>query len=106
MKILCVCRGGNSRSVTCAYLLKQVYGHDALAVSYKYNAPETLRMLCDWADKIVVMRLGIVQRIPAEFFYKILIADVGTDKWFHPSNELMTLICKKLQEAGLVNSAV
>lgn len=53
-KWLVVCRGGNTRSVAIALLLKYKYGKDALAASIEKNSRETLFMLSSWADKILV----------------------------------------------------
>lgn len=55
MKILCICKGGNVRSVALAQLLKN-RGYDALAVGAQDNSQETLKMLEKWADKIVDVR--------------------------------------------------
>lgn len=51
-KILCVCDIGISRSVHFASRLK--YVADSLAVGLNTTTPETLDMLCKWADTIIV----------------------------------------------------
>ena len=82
MKILCVCRGGNCRSHAAAYLLKYAYNQDAIAVGFEKAAPETLQMLCTWADMIFVMTTEASGRIPEEFADKVRDCDVGPDVWW------------------------
>ena len=92
-KVLTVCQGGNSRSVAAGFLLKYKYLVDAMACSWERNAPETIWMLCDWADTIILMSAEFVERIPQEFADKIKIAEVGHDRWcngLHP--ELLKLV--------------
>lgn len=87
MKILCVCEGGNVRSVACAYLLKYMHGQDALAVSFAKNSVDTILMLVIWADKIVVMQREMEAIVPSIYQQKVSVYDVGPDKWgnaFHP----------------------
>lgn len=87
MKIVCVCQGGNSRSVACAYLLKYKYKTDALACGWQGNRRNTLDMLYEWADKIVLMQHEFDCRIPEEFRRKVEFVDVGPDVWcngLHP----------------------
>jgi protein-tyrosine-phosphatase len=87
MKILCVCEGGNVRSVACAYLFKYRLGDDALAVSVKKNNLETHQMLWQWADRIIVMQPEFKDNIPTYHQHKVKIYDVGPDQWgncLHP----------------------
>lgn len=96
MKILTVCQGGNIRSVALACRLKSLHGHDALACSRESNSPETIKMLCTWADMVVVMEPEYADCIPMEFRGKLHICDVGPDRWgaaFRP--ELQDLIAQK-----------
>lgn len=90
-KILVVCEGGNSRSVTMAYLLKQKYNKDALACGYRWNTPETMEMLYEWAEKIFAMDAKIMSAIPDKYGYKTYLTDVGSDKWLKINNELLSL---------------
>lgn len=55
MKILTCCFGGNVRSVGCKFVLHMKYGHDVLACGVDHNTPETIEMLCNWADYVIVM---------------------------------------------------
>lgn len=49
MRVLCICNGGNVRSVAMAQHLKE-QGHDAIAVGLDHASPETLDMLKNWAE--------------------------------------------------------
>lgn len=92
IKFLCICENGNNRSVFMAYRLKR-HGHEALAAGWRNASPETLIMLCRWADRIVVMQQGFELRIPQQFRNKAVILDVGPDRWgpqWH--RELKTII--------------
>jgi len=87
MKILCVCEGGNIRSVACAFLFKYRLGYDALAVGIAKNSVETRSMLSKWADRIIVMERKFKGWIPTDYDHKITTYDVGPDIWgncFHP----------------------
>lgn len=98
MKVLCMCQGGNSRSVGCAFLLKYTYGIDALSCSWEKNSAETLDMLFGWADHIIVMEEHFQKYIPRDFKDKLIIVDVGPDIWcngLHPG--LLTILGTKLQ---------
>lgn len=87
MKMLTMCQGGNSRSVGCGYLLKYRYGIDTIACGWEKNSPETIKMLCEWANHIIVMEEAFKQYVPEKFHAKLSVMDVGPDKWcnsLHP----------------------
>lgn len=93
-RILCVCENGNNRSVFMAYRLKR-HGFEALACGWRSSRPDTFKMLCNWADVIIVMQAGFINHIPPEFQVKVFTADVGPDKWgprWHP--EMKQIIYK------------
>ena len=64
MKILCICERGNSRSVALAWILKDHLGHDAVAIGAKSAGRKTLKMLCKWADKIILVDKDFKNEIP------------------------------------------
>ena len=108
MKVLCMCAGAVSRSVGLAYLLKYRYGHDALAVSHEKNTVETIDMLSNWADRIIVVQPHYAKHIPEKYHSKLGVYDVGLDRWvnaLHPElhQVLETYIAKDTQ---LVNPKV
>jgi len=82
MKAVCLCQDANSRSVTCAYILKSYYHIDALCCGWNRNSKETLEMLFEWADTIFVMQQDYVKYVSEKYLSKIYVIDVGPDKWF------------------------
>lgn len=85
MKVLCICEHGNVRSVALAYLIKTIYGHEAIAVGHKNVSKDTMDMLMMWADKSIdVTKL------------------VGEDIWYDPFNRnLQHKLLKKLKSLKL-----
>lgn len=90
MRILCVCEGGNTRSVALARLLRDEYGVDALACGWRNNSGDTLDMLCRWADHIVVMQREFKQKVGEQFQAKVRILDVGPDVFGTPTHPALT----------------
>jgi predicted protein tyrosine phosphatase len=95
-RVICVCQGGNSRSVACAYVLKYEFGIDALACSWEKNSPETMALLFRWATIIIVMQAEFKPKIPARFHGKVLIIDVGPDKWCNGLHPELVELCYNL----------
>jgi len=92
MKILCVCEGGAVRSASLANHLKHVAPHhDALACAWRYNSPETLELLCTWAELIVVMQPNMILHIPPSHRGRTKVCDVGPDLYGFP-------MCRELIE--------
>jgi predicted protein tyrosine phosphatase len=86
MKIAVFCQAGICRSAAMANVLKTQYGHDALNAGLGYNSEETIRMLGDWADRIVVMQKELLPLVPRELRSKTVVADVGPDIWKNSSD--------------------
>lgn len=103
-KILCLCAAGNNRSVAAGYLLKHQYRYDAVCAGVHAAAPETLRMLCQWADRILVCgEQTLACKIPGEFAAKVTQLAIGEDRWgptYHP--ELLALMKAELARLGLI----
>lgn len=104
-KFLCVCQKGCNRSVFMVYRLKR-HGHSAIPIGWYTESAETLEMLCQWADRIVVMQAEFVERIPAAFRSKTVVVDVGPDRWGPRwASEMKRIIYKgydRLKEQGIV----
>lgn len=86
-KYLCVCAGGNVRSHSLAFILKNTYNREAIAVGHLNVSPDTMNTLCEWADVIVVLQDYMVKEIPDKFKDKLRLFDVGDDRWgvyIHP----------------------
>jgi len=84
MKVLTICSAGTVRSVSMAHVLKARYGIDAIPAGHDLNSQETLDMLSDWADKIIVMQPQYATGLPARNAHKIIVVDVGPDIWGNP----------------------
>lgn len=91
MKFLCVCQGGNCRSVAMACALKE-NGQEALSVGWETATEKTLMMLLEWADAVVVMQENMIRRLQEKLgsdklnLRKILIVDVGPDIFGTPTH--------------------
>lgn len=79
-RIVTVCEGGTVRSVSLALVLKQ-RGVDALALSWRGNSIETIKLLCIWADRILLTQGKFKKHIPKEFHNKITVYELGPDVW-------------------------
>lgn len=93
-KAVCICQGGNCRSVACAYVLKYFFECDALSCSAEQQTPETIRMLCDWSDYVIVMQPEFRSVVPVEFTEKIRVVDVGADRWFNGLHPELVEVCR------------
>lgn len=99
-----MCAGGCVRSVALKYLLKYKYGHEALACGQDANNAETIEMLCNWADYVIVLTKDYEKFVPEKYKSKMLCYDVGVDRFgyaFHP--ELMMLCDELVQKGGIFN---
>lgn len=96
MKILVVCDQGNNRSVTVAHHLKY-WRHDVLTAGISANTTETLAMLRDWADRIIVTDVGQVVA-PITNSDKIQLWDIGPDVYPRPFNKDLLAIVRELME--------
>ena len=109
--ILCVCAGGNTRSVTLATLLKFHFGgYDALACSITKNSRGTLEMLFDWADLVIAVDNFIFGELTDSHkdildSDKVMLVHIGKDRWgMSMHSELVPLACRLLEEAGFKRS--
>lgn len=87
MKYLTICDGGNVRSHALAFYLKSQHGREAIAVGRLCVSPETMMMMCSWADRIVLMQPHMITSVPDEHLQKCRTVDVGPDRygiWIHP----------------------
>lgn len=102
--ILTVCESGEDRSVALAWELKHNRHYDnVLNCGVDKVTPETLTMLCRWADIIIVMADPTVyRRIPATFRSKTKFVDIGFDKWQSPENpDLKKIATQTADKLGL-----
>ena len=88
MKYLVVCDGGNVRSHALAFVLKYHYNQEAIAAGRLHLSPDTMHMLSEWADMIILMRPNMINSIPTLYHSKVRKdIDIGDDRWgvsIHP----------------------
>ena len=86
MKILCICHGGRVRSVALRYILTDHLGFtDTLAAGLTKNSPETISILCEWADTIFLLVDDKPDFLEAHQD-KIRYLDIGPDIWGSPND--------------------
>lgn len=96
MNILTVCDQGNNRSVQFAHLLKYKYkGSDAIAIGLKTTTEETLQMLYEWADVLILTEEKQLMNIPGAYHEKVKVWDVGEDRYPRPFNIELYEIAKQ-----------
>jgi len=109
-KVLTMCAGGHVRSVGLKYLLTYKYGHEALACGQDANSTETIDMLCQWADYVIVMEPDYAKQVPEKHHLKedgsrkLFCYNVGPDRFgyaFHP--ELQEMLKGMIVQHGLFN---
>lgn len=102
IKILCVCQEGNCRSVGTRYCLRKRGYLNVIAIGWNQTSIETLKMLCDWADKILVAKEYHGDKLPTGHSKIDKNFIVGEDKWGNPMHhELHSIINKQLDLIGL-----
>lgn len=113
-KVLCICNGGNVRSVALAEAFKGTYGCDAIAIGTYWAAHETMTMLCNWADLICPVDVQDAELPPTdlkiwrascvwnqEFDHKRRVFYLGVDAWGNSKHpELLQLIHSKVKQEG------
>lgn len=117
MRILCVCNSGNVRSACLARMFRK-RGYEAMQMGVdKEYSDETLIMMFNWADKIVIQKDAAqklekraldqkMKYLNAVFPAVRLVAerkfdfrfDLGKDDFYQPGNSLLVSIARKLIE--------
>lgn len=102
-KILCLCSRGNSRSVCLAWMLKDMMGlPDVIASGLDILSDESKKMLCDWADKIIVVDETLKDKVPEDSRDKMVVWDVGGDKYFRGfEQELIEKYANYINKEGI-----
>jgi hypothetical protein len=104
MRVVCVCHGGNVRSVGLARILKHgdFGNHDAVAIGCTTAGRTVKELLFSWADRIVCMQPVMRETIPERYLPKVRICDVGEDVYGYPTHpDLMKKCNEWLQVDGL-----
>lgn len=101
-KILCVCQRGNVRSVGTRRRLNKPRGFEnVIAIGAENTGKETLQMLCDWADIILVAEPRYADLLPDKSKVSQDFT-IGPDTFGNPINsELQKIIGEQLDGIGL-----
>ncbi|KKN86561.1 hypothetical protein LCGC14_0267370 [marine sediment metagenome] len=94
MRFLTICNQGNCRSYALARMLKYM-DHEAIAIGIDFTGDVSLQELGHWADKVVVLahRGYDIKRVQEHISKeKIIICDIGTDRWGNPFKLQLTEI--------------
>lgn len=91
LKIVTVCRGGNTRSVAMKMILSRYLGHDCIACGVDSNSLETITSLLNWCDAAVVMEESLVEKLPEGAIDKqfLHLFCVGQDIWGNPFDPVL-----------------
>jgi len=97
LKILTLCELGLNRSVTAKWML-QFRDHQVLAAGTKNLSRDTLKMLYDWADRIILLDKSLEAKadVPPS---KLTVWDVGSDTYPHHFNPDLLARLRKLAAA-------
>lgn len=104
MRVLCVCERGNSRSVGLAWLLKDVYGIEAIACGISATSHATMEMLLIWADKVVCMQEHIQKRLKCDYGYladDAMLCEVGDDSYWRGVDNSLAAQCDRFVQEVL-----
>ena len=84
-KVVCICRGGQVRSVSARFVLADKFGfRKVLACGWEKNDVDTVTMLCNWADVILVVgRPSEWVILDNQFVDKTIALEVGPDRFGH-----------------------
>ena len=96
MRVLCLCQGGNVRSVALAFVLKYEYSEDALAASLEKNSPETLASMMEWAEKIFVVERWMLDWISKMHRDRVTVLEIGPDRWGNSLHPELVALCQSL----------
>jgi hypothetical protein len=73
--------------------LKYFYNVDALACGWEKNSSETMKLMCDWAQAIIVMEEQFLEKVPEEYDDKTFVLDVGPDVWCNSFHRELLNLC-------------
>jgi len=77
-------------------------GHNAVPCGWQVNSPNPIGLLAAWADKIVIMQAGFRGHVPGTCRHKIMVCDVGPDRWVNPTHpELRQIVRDWIEKEGL-----
>lgn len=100
INFLCVCQYGHSRSAAMVRVLHG-RGHAAVALGVGTATPKIMNILSDWADVVCVMQPAFSESILPAYRHKVVVVDVGPDRWSNPySQELLGILQREADQRG------
>jgi|ERR1035437_6155431 hypothetical protein len=96
-KVLTVCSEGINRSQVLAAIIKYKAG-DTIAIGVNNTSPETLEMLYEWAEWIIVVDARLIPLIPEKYASKVHDWDVGEDRYPREYNKELLEIFHRYME--------
>lgn len=101
-KILCVCQMGNVRSVGTRRRLNRRGYPNVIAIGAENTGQETLRMLCNWADIILIAEPHQRELLPTGRKKVDMVFTIGPDVYGNPVKQsLQDIIKAQLNKIGL-----
>ena len=100
-KIVCCCGAGQVRSVATRKIFNDDFHFtNVLAAGMESNSMETLRMLFEWADHIIIIgEVGLYNKVPQEYRVKSTHFNIGQDIWINPFHlQLRALLMPLVKE--------
>ncbi len=91
---LCVCAWGHSRSVCLTRVLHEK-GYQAVACGC-HSSPAALAAIAKEAEHIFILQGSMLGSIPLDQQHKVIVVDVGPDRWVNPYNQELHQILQKL----------
>ena len=85
-------------------IINQIGNFNILACGINRQTKETLAMLAEWADKILLAEQGMINHFPEEYHNKIdKVFELGSDIWGNPFNpDLHTKIKEELKKINFI----
>lgn len=98
MKCLCICQCGHSRSVALSRLLHEK-GIPAVAIGATTSG--AVELLSAWADRVFVLQACFAEHVPLNQRHKVVVFDVGPDRWANPYNQELLGILREMLDKFL-----
>jgi hypothetical protein len=97
MKCLCICQCGHSRSVALARRFHSL-GIPAVAIGVQTSG-DAVSVLAEWGSHIFVLEPHFARIVPECHKQKVVVFDVGPDRWVNPYHpELEAILKAKIRE--------
>lgn len=98
--ILLICERGIDRSGCLKIELVENRDYtNVVNAGVKSVSSDTLKMLADWAQLIIVIAdVGVWEKVPWDIKGKAIFENIGKDIWLSPMNPLLQKICKQIAD--------